>query len=226
MSIAAERIIRSSRKTIGLEMRHDGSLWVRAPRRASSSAIQRVLEENHHWITVKRQQVLAEVQLNPPKNFTDGEEFLFMGERYPLVFIDEAFSRLKFDRQTGFMIPEAKRDKAAELLEKWYRKQARQIIVECVEYFAEEFNLEYHGLSITGAQKRWGSCSMKKTLNFSWRLIMAPLNVVDYVVVHELAHLKQMNHSKLFWLEVEKMLPDYRERRRWLRKNQGLLSTF
>jgi predicted metal-dependent hydrolase len=107
--------------------------------------------------------------------------------------------------------------------ERWYRAQAEEVITERVRLFAVRSGLAFQGLRISGAKSRWGSCSSKGTLNFSWRLIMAPLWVVDYVVVHELSHLVEHNHSKRFWAHVARYFPDYTNARRWLRENQQLL---
>lgn len=102
-------------------------------------------------------------------------------------------------------------------LEARYREQARARISERVAWFARIMGVSYGRITIRAAKTRWGSCSAKGNLNFHWKLILMPEEVLDYVVVHELAHRKQMNHSPAFWAEVEKVLPDYRERRRWLK---------
>lgn len=102
-------------------------------------------------------------------------------------------------------------------LEALYREQARARISERVAWFARIMGVSYGRITIRAAKTRWGSCSAKGNLNFHWKLILMPEEVLDYVVVHELAHRKQMNHSPAFWAEVEKVLPDYRERRRWLK---------
>ena len=99
------------------------------------------------------------------------------------------------------------------------KKQARKIIVPKVERYAHIMNVEYGRIAIRAQKTRFGSCSSKGNLNFNCVLALMPEEIVDYVVVHELAHLKQMNHSKLFWAEVEKVLPDYKKRRRWLKEN-------
>ncbi len=109
-------------------------------------------------------------------------------------------------------------DTKNEELEK-LKKQARKAIVPRVEHYASIMNVEYGRIAIRAQKTRFGSCSSKGNLNFNCILALMPEEIVDYVVVHELAHLKQMNHSKLFWAEVEKVLPDYKKRRRWLKEN-------
>ena len=100
-----------------------------------------------------------------------------------------------------------------------YKKRAQGIISRRVSHYAEIMGVTYGRITIRDQKSRWGSCSAEGNLNFSWRLILMPIEVMDYVVVHELAHLKEMNHSKAFWEEVEKVLPDYKEQRKWLKEN-------
>ena len=100
-----------------------------------------------------------------------------------------------------------------------YKKRAQGIISRRVAHYAGIMDVDYGQITIRDQKSRWGSCSDKCNLNFSWRLILMPIEVMDYIVVHELAHLKEMNHSKDFWAEVEKVLPDYEIQRKWLKDN-------
>jgi predicted metal-dependent hydrolase len=100
-----------------------------------------------------------------------------------------------------------------------YKKEARAYIVPTVEKYALKFGFHYNKIRITSATTRWGSCSSKKNLNFSYRLILAPKEAVDYVIVHELCHLRQMNHSKKFWNEVANIMPDYKIHEKWLKQH-------
>ena len=98
-----------------------------------------------------------------------------------------------------------------------YREQARRVLTEKTAYFAKLMGVTYGRISIRGQKTRWGSCSAKGNLNYNWKLMLCPEEVQDYVVVHELAHRREMNHSKAFYRIVEEILPDYRERMRWLK---------
>ena len=108
---------------------------------------------------------------------------------------------------------------AQQAFQEWYRRQARQVIGEHVELFAAKYSFQYGKIRISSARTRWGSCSPTGDLSFSWRLILNPLEVVDYVIIHELVHTVHHNHSKRFWKKVEKILPDYKEYNKWLRKH-------
>jgi predicted metal-dependent hydrolase len=111
-----------------------------------------------------------------------------------------------------------------KLFTAWYKQQARWVLAKRVEWFASRCKFTYTQVRISSAHTRWGSCSSRGTLSFTWRLVMAPLEVVDYVVVHELAHLRVKNHSPAFWKEVEAILPDYKARQKWLKTNGKLLT--
>ena len=105
----------------------------------------------------------------------------------------------------------------------WYKKRAYEKISERVKWYAQKRGFKYNRINITNAQKRWGSCSCRNNLNFSWWLIMAPLPVVDYVIVHELVHLDEKNHSRAFWNKVKMLMTDYKKYQEWLKKNGHLL---
>lgn len=108
----------------------------------------------------------------------------------------------------------------------WYKQQARKVITERVYIYSKSSGLNFNSVNVgqVSATTRWGSCSSQKNLNFNWKLIMAPIEVIDYVVVHELAHLTELNHSRNFWETVRRMLPLYRGYRTWLKRNGRLLT--
>ena len=142
---------------------------------------------------------------------------MYLGNAYPLEIMNGQKKPLILEGR--FKLAESAQGYAALEFECWYRNQAKQILTERVNAYASHYALPYKGIKITSARTRWGSCSAKGSLNFSWRLILAPMEAVDYVVVHELVHTVYHNHSKRFWKKVEEILPDYNERRKWLRKH-------
>ncbi len=122
------------------------------------------------------------------------------------------------------------REKRREGMPEWsqedyqqHRTAAGRVLRERAEYFARQMGVSFERISIRDQKTRWGSCSTRGNLNFNWRLILAPLEILDYVVVHELAHRKEMNHSERFWRLVAQVLPDYQERKQWLKENGDLL---
>jgi predicted metal-dependent hydrolase len=181
--INIDKLIRSRRKTISLVVAQDATLVVRAPLTTPKEYIQDLVFKKRFWIK-KKQEILRErYKRNPPKEFVNGEAFLFLGNVYRLKIVDDG---VDIELGDSLEIPKRLLPHAKHLLIGWYRKQAHTKIMECVEWYAKLAGLRYESIKITGAEKRLGSCSINGKLNFSWRLMMAPLGIIDYVVVHEL----------------------------------------
>jgi len=218
------KIVRSRRKTIALIVQSDGSLLVRAPLRVTQRQILDVVQQQAEWVRSRQEAARQRAAAAPPKAFVEGEIFNYLGQPYRLVIANAARPALALDAQAGqFRLARAAQPGVAALFEAWYRRQARQVFTERVAFYARQIGLQPQKLRISSARTRWGSCSSRGTLSFTWRLVMAPLPVIDYVVVHELCHLQVRNHSKDFWNKVRAIMPDYKERARWLRVNGHLL---
>ena len=220
--IEIDKIIRSKRRTFTLEIKSDARLIVRAPEHASYESIQKIVYKKRSWISKKQKLAEEKYKKVYPKEFVNGEGFLYLGDTYKLCIIDKTDASLTLNTN-GFVLAREHVEDAKEVFKKWYRKEARKKISERVAGYSALSGIRYNKVNITNAQKRWGSCSAKGNLNFSWRLIMAPLKVIDYVVVHELAHIEEKNHSKKFWGKVKIMLPDYEKHKNWLKENEWTL---
>lgn len=221
INIKIDKLIRSHRKTIGLQITNDARLIVRAPHFASEDFIYKLIQRKESWIKTKQDYFKQRQNKTFVRKFVPGEEFLFLGRSYPLVVVEDLPKAVVLDN--SLMISSVVLSNAKDHLECWYKAQALEYITQKVEYYAQMTGLKYQSIRINSATTRWGSCGYKDTLNFTWRLIMAPQRVVDYVVIHELMHLKQKNHSRKFWAEVVKMMPDYKQDEHWLKKNGHLL---
>ena len=220
--VTIDEIIRSKRKSIALIVERDGRLVVRAPRQVSQELIHTFVKEKENWI-IKKQLEFKSTHLKfTPKKFMEGESFWYLGKLYPLTFGEHFKPRLFLDE--SFVLSRTAQPQARTIFERWYREQARQVIVGRVDYYAAKYNFTYNQIKITSARTRWGSCSTRGILSFAWRLIMSSLDVVDYVVVHELVHLHEHNHSRDFWSGVEEIVPDYKEKVKWLKVNGYLLT--
>ncbi len=222
MEIKIEKIVRTKRrKTIALQITDDATLIIRAPLNVSDQTIKNVVAKHKEWIIRKRDEIFSRDPKFVKKEFVDGEGFLYLGKNYKLTIVNRQHEPLVF--KNGFYLLKTYLPIAKEIFINWYKEKAYEKISERVEWYARKRGFKYNRINITNAQKRWGSCSSKGNLNFSWRLIMAPLPVIDYVVVHELVHLEEKNHSKLFWDKVKMLMPDYKKHKIWLKNNGYLL---
>jgi hypothetical protein len=216
MPVEVDQLIRSKRRTLALFIESDGSLIVRAPLRASGKLIREFVDSHTLWIEKKQAQARA-VVAPLAKQYIPGESFPYLGESFILEVVKDQKKALLLDG--NFKLAERARGDAQKVFEGWYRAQARQVIKERIELLSTRYNFHYEKVRISSARTRWGSCSPTGTLSFSWRLILNPIEVVDYVVIHELVHTVVHNHSKRFWKSVEKILPNYKEFNQWLNKN-------
>lgn len=164
--------------------------------------------------------------MGPVKNYLPEEEYLFCGAKYLLKVIEgeDFIPSVKLEKDEfkvylpDNMPPDSRSRIIKDVLEKWYKNQARKIYLEKLAYYSEIMGLEYNQVRIKNQKTRWGSCSSKGNINLNWRVVMAPEEVINYLIIHELAHLKHMNHSTDFWNLVKKYCPDYVQWRKWLRE--------
>ena len=219
---AIHKIIRTRRRTVGLQVTPDSHLIVRVPHKMPLAAIHEVVREKLPWIL--RKQNFARENYLPavPWIFAGGEKFLYLGEGFELFLIPGDYGPLVFNEK-GFFLREGCVPLAPWLFRDWYRKQATEVLQARVRHFSGMTGARYSRIGISNARGRWGSCSSKGVLNFSWRLMMAPREVVDYVVVHEVVHLEELNHSKRFWQKVKALAPDFLRAKRWLELHPRLL---
>ncbi len=221
MQIEIDKLIRSKRKTIALIVERDGTFTVHAPLRVPHAEIESFIQQKAVWITRTREKIKS-AQPALKKQYADGEKFLFLGSFFELKIVGRQKPSLQFE--DGFTLSQSVQEKGEVYFVRWYKQRAGEIIPEQVEQYAQRHGFVPSQVKISSAKTRWGSCSSTGTLNFAWRLVMAPLDVVDYVVAHELAHLRVKNHSRKFWKVVEAICPDYKHHRKWLRENGEKLS--
>ena len=199
---------------------NDAALIVRAPFHASEEVINEVVLKHKERLEKRQKEVqLRNLKFNK-KEFVNGERFLYLGNDYPLKLVDNREILLNFENE--FFLSKKYLSHAKNIFMIWYKRRAYETISQRVRLYAQKRGFEYNKINITNAQKRWGSCSHQGNLSFAWRLIMAPLPIIDSVVVHELVHLELKNHSKAFWNKVGSLDPEYKEHKEWL-KNNGYL---
>jgi hypothetical protein len=218
--IPVEKIIRSRRRTIALEVTPAATLIVRAPLRATMSYIEDVIRQKSRWILRKQDEMKRRLPA-PCHEYTEGELFLYLGRSYPLHIVEG--ETMAIERSDKLYVSRRLMPDIRNQLKRWYREEARRELHARCMWLSLTTGHVPSTIRITDARKRWGSCTHKGGLNFSWRLIQAPPEIIDYVVAHELVHLGQPDHSKKFWGKVGKIMPDYECRRKWLHDNERLL---
>jgi len=218
--IPVPEIVRSRRRTIALIVTPEAKLVVRAPLKAPPAQIEDFVRKQHRWIRKK----VAEMRERPQPvdySYGEGEIFWYLGRPYPLHIVDDGGTPIR--RTDRLCVSRSLMPDIRHRLRRWYRDEAeREIRGRCM-WFSMKTGHVPASIRITDARHRWGSCTHRGGLNFSWRLIQAPPAIVDYVVVHELVHISQPDHSRKFWQKVREVLPDYGQRRDWLRENERLL---
>lgn len=148
------------------------------------------------------------------RKFKTGEEFLYLGKKYPLVVSRHVMEALVF--ADGFFLNEFNHHNAETHFLNWYKRQATELFNTRVSNYAQQVKVSYVNITLTSANSKWGSCSEDNRLMFNWRLIMAPIEVIDSVIFHELSHVIEKNHSKKFWRRVTMWYPQYEEKKAWL----------
>jgi len=190
--------------------------------KAPKSVIDRFVTSKEKWIRTNIEEKAARIYVRAAFALNYNSGFTLFGCDYPIA---AGKSRgVSFDGVNAIVPPGLGPDDIKRSVILLYRAIARDILTERVMYFARLIGVRPAGIKITGAKTRWGSCSGKNNVNFSWRLVMADAVAVDYVVVHELAHIKEHNHSPRFWDIVKRILPDYKARQKQLKLTQKKLS--
>ena len=214
-------VIRSSRKTIAIHITKDAAVEVRAPLRASQAAVDGFVASKQDWICKHLSARAQRVEQRAAFVLRYGDAVPLRGELYPIEAKDGG--RIGFDGVRFFLPPGLPPEEIKRAVVRLYRRIAKQVLAAKAAGYAERMGSMPAAVKINGAKARWGSCSNKKSINFSWRLVMADDATIDYVVVHELAHMQELNHSDRFWAIVASVLPDHKRRRAKLKELQKRL---
>jgi len=222
-------IIRTRRKTMGIIVDHERNLIVRSPKNTAETKIEEVLKKKINWILSKLKEMDKIKPAPKEKEFMTGEKLPYLGRRYRLKVNQAEISKVEVKLYQGKFIidypvdiedkKEQRREKIRAALIEWYREHAKEKINERVDKYKVKLDVEPNNVVVKKQKKRWGSCSSKDNLNFNWKIIMAPMSIVDYLVVHELTHLIHDNHSRDFWATVAAIIPDIKEKKEWLKEN-------
>jgi len=212
------------RRTMGLTVERDGSLTVSAPEGSDLGALEAFVREKRSWLYRKLAEKSALQRPVSAKQYVSGEGFPYLGRSYRLLLVDEQEVPLRLEAGR-FTLRRSEAESGRLCFVRWYGGHARPWLQRRVEAFAPRMGVAPTGLEIRDLGHRWGSCSKSGRLNFHWAAILLPASIVEYVVVHELVHLIEANHTPEFWLRVERAMPDYEQRRQWLAEHGAEYAT-
>lgn len=211
-----------NRKKLTITVERDRRVVVHAPESTSKEKIQAVVESKRQWIYEKTRHAQKYALPHPPgKELVNGESALYLGRQYQIEVVQNSSEEIRFEQR--FLIPARLSADRKQVLQNWYRDKAMEKILPRTKKFAKDLGVTFTNAKIVDNRYRWGSCTIKDNLNFNWRLIKAPMYVVDYVIIHELAHLLEANHTPRFWNIVRAQTPKMDKAKQWLRENGQIL---
>ena len=222
------KLIRTNRKkTIAFQIINN-QIRVTAPKRLALYRIQQLLIKRSKWISQQLQQQASQPKIDP-KQYVDGTQISYLGKRYRLNIITSSTKGSRARLKAGQLIVELSNaqessDATKTVVGQWYQQRAEERLPKIVAKLSKEIGVDYGDIEIRYFKSRWGSCRADGRLQFNWRLMMAPPQIIEYVVVHELCHRIHLNHSRMFWREVEQQMSDYKQNRKWLKARGHLLA--
>ena len=213
----------TKRRKLTITVERDRSLVVHAPEGLSDEEIEQVVASKRQWIYEKlhHPQKYQDLPHAPGKELVSGESAFYLGRQYRIEVVKTGLTEIQFAQR--FLIPDTEAPKRADALRDWYISKAKEKIVPRVKQHAHQLGVDVSKVKIVDNRYRWGSCTVNDNVNFNWRLIKAPMFVIDYVIVHELAHLMEANHTPRFWNIVRAQAPTMDKAKAWLKENGQLL---
>ncbi len=213
----------AGRRKLTITVERDCRVIIHAPLTTSETKIQEIVEKKRLWIYEKlnHSQKYRHLPHPPGKELVSGESALYLGRQYRIEVVDSGLSEIRFFQR--FFIPASRARNRKRVLQEWYIRKARERILPRVRLLARQLGVSYNRARIVNNRYRWGSCTVKDNININWKLIKAPMFVVDYIIVHELAHLLEGNHTPRFWNILRTHVPHMEKAREWLKRHGQLL---
>lgn len=221
MNFTVKRSAKRRKLTITVE--RDRSIVVHAPTNTTEEMVKRAVESKRRWLHEKtrHQQKYQELPHPPGKELVSGESALYLGRSYQIEVVNDGTSEVRFERR--FIVPASRVVERKGAMQAWYLARAGEVILSRVNRHARDLGVRFSKAKIVDNRYRWGSCTVRDNISFNWRLIKAPMFVIDYVIVHELAHLIVSNHTPRFWNIVRTQAPKVEHARTWLREHGAVL---
>lgn len=218
-----DAIIKSNRRSLSITISNEGEIIVHAPKRLSLDKIISFVNDKSTWILDKQKMILEKKFRF--KDLLEYSKFMFLGKTY-LKYDLSGIKEIELS-QTCLLCPKGLTER--EILSKiarWYMRTSKNILSERLEYLARLMQLDYNSFKVSNSKNRWGSCDSKGNIKINFRLIMLPHKIIDYVLIHELSHLVEFNHSKKFYKVIESVMPDYQKHRKELKDFTTILQLF
>lgn len=221
--ITPDYIERSSRKTLSLTVLKDGNVVVKAPIGMRDETINRFVEEKQNWIREKL--FIVNQTMERFDDVVHYQKFLLYGNKYGLLLAD--VKKIETNDKFQIVVPQkTEKEKLLKVLKTWYKRAAKQVLGDRLAFIENKIKLKSNMFKIGDSKGRWGACNSKGVVCLNWRVIMLPPGVIDYVIVHELCHLVELNHSKNFWRLVETFLPNASALKNQIKNYSFLLGLF
>lgn len=221
--IAPDLILKSKRKTLSLCVMKDGKVIVKAPTRAKQQDIDKFIYEKQAWLSEK----LAIITSNRTAydDIINYQKFLYLGQRYSLK--SDSSNKITINDEFNILIPsKIEQGNLPKKLKDWYKKQAKQILKTRTGEISNKVKLYPVDIKISDSKGRWGACNSKNVISYNWRVVMLPPDIIDYVILHELCHMVEFNHSKKFWELVCTLMPSAKLRKNKIKEYSFLLDMF
>lgn len=211
------------RKTFAIEIVPPNKIKVKSPRGISKSKIEELVHSKANWIIKKLEEFKDIEHMQIERRFVDGEIFMYLGKEYILkITQDKNLKKAEVSICNEFIhvkTPKIEIEIIKKIMIEWYKIECDKKIRERIEVYGQKLGEMPRIIKVKEQKRRWGTCTSRRDVLFNWKCIMAPIDVIDYIVVHELCHLVHMNHSANFWSLVKSNFPHYEEKKQWLRKN-------
>ncbi len=196
----------------------DLNIVVRAPKNAANHEIDRFVFKSTQWIKKRREEITLKQITHPVIKGEYGEKVLYFGKKYTITETDSSRITIQYDCIT---VPSKKDCRSSLVL--WYKNEAKLYLIQRTKELAQIYGFEYSNVKISSARTRYGSCNTGNSISYTFRLIMLPKHLIDYVIIHELCHTLYKNHKQEFWLSVEKIIPDYRQKRNSINNDYNIM---
>lgn len=222
-------LVRSTgRRNLTICIDEEAEVKVSIPFRSTIKETESFIHEKAKWIIAKLKEAQENKDILAKRQFESGEEFLFLGKKFVLNVIERDIRRSKVDfdgNKWTVILPRTLCEDKRKLqiktkLIQWYRKQAEELLGGRIFHYSRVMGITPKKIAVRSQKRIWGNCDFRtQTIHLNWQIILSPLKVIDYVIVHEMCHLIVPDHSKRFWRKVEKFMPDFDESRKWLKTN-------